>query len=87
MLQLGSFYSNDEAEPNSKRGWFTHDPRFDSNVGHVQSREWESEFSLIHVLYVLIYYRSQVSRNIQLFTEVNSNTYWNLLKIYITCTI
>lgn len=44
MLQLGSFYGNDEAEPNSERGWLTHDPCFDPNVGHVQSRERESEF-------------------------------------------
>lgn len=38
MLQLGSFYGNDEAKYNSQQGRFAHDPRFDPNVGHVQSR-------------------------------------------------
>lgn len=44
MLQLGSFYGNDEAKYNSQQGRFAHDPRFDPNVGHVQSRGQQSEF-------------------------------------------
>lgn len=59
MLQLGSFYGNDEAKYNSQQGRFAHDPRFDPNVGHVQSRGQQSEF--IYSCFIRVHYRTEVS--------------------------
>lgn len=39
LFQLGSFDGDDEAELDSEPGRLAHDPRFNPDVGYVQSRE------------------------------------------------